>query len=236
METREFLRRYAWVYLYVVAFFLGCAALLLHSVETVGSMQPFEFHPVIVIDAGHGAPDGGATGLSGVKEDQVNLEISRRLEALLALMGYDTLMTRTSGDCIATEGDTIRQKKQSDLKNRAELVNRQPAAVLVSIHQNHFPDGRYSGPQVFWVNDGEEMAQKLQRTLTIALSPGSSRSVKRSTGVYLMEHIDHPGVLVECGFLSNPEEERKLAAPEHQKKIAAVLAAVLAEYVHPNVS
>lgn len=236
METREFLRRYAWVYLYVVAFFLGCAALLLHSVETVGSMQPFDSHPVIVIDAGHGAPDGGATGVSGVKEDQVNLEIARRLEALLALMGCDAIMTRTDGDCIATQGDTIRQKKQSDLRNRTELVNSQASAVLVSIHQNHFPDGRYCGPQVFWAGEAEALAEKMQTALTEALSPESRRSTKRATGVYLMEHIEHPGVLVECGFLSNPEEERKLAAPEHQKKIAAVLAAVLAEYVHPNVS
>lgn len=234
METREFLRRYAWVYLYVVAFFLGCAALLLHSVETVGSMQPFDSHSVIVIDAGHGAPDGGATGVSGVKEDEVNLEIARRLEALLALMGYDTVMTRKSKDCIATEGETIRQKKQSDLRNRTELVNSQASAVLVSIHQNHFPDGRYSGPQVFWTNGAEALAEKLQTALTDALSPGSRRSAKRAAGVYLMEHIEHPGILVECGFLSNPEEERKLASPEHQKKIAAVLAAVLAQYLHPS--
>lgn len=235
METREFLKRYAWVYLYVVAFFLGCAALLLHSVETVGSMQPFDSHPVIIIDPGHGTPDGGATGVSGVKEEQINLDIARRLDALLALLGCETVMTRTDGDCIATEGDTIRQKKQSDLRNRAALVNSQASAVMVSIHQNHFPDGRYSGPQVFWADGGEALAEKLQTALTDALAPGSSRSTKRSTGVYLMEHIEHPGVLVECGFLSNPEEERKLASPEHQKKIAAVLAAVLADYVHPDV-
>lgn len=236
METRDFLRRYAWVYLYVVAFFLGCAALLLHSVETAGSMQPFDSRPVIIIDAGHGAPDGGATGISGVKEDQVNLEISRRLEALLALLGCQSIMTRTDGDCIATQGDTIRQKKQSDLRNRTELVNSQPAAVVVSIHQNHFPDGRYSGPQVFWADGAEELAKRLQAALSEALSPGSRRSAKRATGVYLMEHIEHPGVLVECGFLSNPEEERKLASAEYQKKVAAILAAVLANYVHPQAS
>ena len=235
MDTRNFLKRYAWVYLYVAAFFLCCAALLLHSVETVGSMQPFDAHPVIMIDPGHGAPDGGATGVSGLKEDQVNLSISRRLDALLALIGCETVMTRTDGNCIATQGDTIRQKKQSDLRNRAEMVNCQAAAILVSIHQNHFPDGRYSGPQVFWSGEAEALAEKLQTELTNALSPESRRSAKRAAGVYLMEHIEHPGVLVECGFLSNPEEERKLASPEHQKKIAAVLAAVLAEYVHPNI-
>ena len=232
MDTRDFLKRYAWIYLYVVAFFLGCGALLLHSVETVGSMQPFDSYPVIIIDAGHGAPDGGATGVSGVKEDHVNLLISRRLEALLTLMGYECIMTRTDSGCIATQGDTIRQKKQSDLRNRVELVNNQPTAVLVSIHQNHFPDKRYSGPQVFWASGAEALAETMQTELTDALSPGSRRSTKRAAGIYLMEHIEHPGVLVECGFLSNPEEEQKLASGAHQKKIAAVLAAVLADYVN----
>lgn len=232
MSTREFLRQYAWVYLYVVAFFLSCTALMLHSVETAGSMEPFDLHPVIIIDPGHGAPDGGAVGISGVKEDQINLAISRRLEALLALMGCETLLTRIDGSCIATEGNTIRQKKQSDLRNRVNLVNSQASAVLVSIHQNHFSDGQYWGPQVFWSGGGEVLAEKTQTALNAALFPESSRRAKRAAGVYLMEHSQHPGILVECGFLSNPREERLLASPEHQKKIAAVLAAVLADHIH----
>ena len=152
METKEFLKRYAWVYLYVAAFFLGCAGLLRHTVESVGNIQPFSAYPVVVIDAGHGAPDGGSTGITGTREEAVNLAIARRLEALLGLMGYDTIMTRTSSDCIATEGDTIRQRKQSDLRNRVTMINEQPSAVVVSIHQNHFPDSRYYGPQVFYGN------------------------------------------------------------------------------------
>lgn len=234
MKTKEFLKRYVWVYLYVAAFFLGCAALLRHTVETVGTMQPFSAFPVIVVDAGHGAPDGGSTGITGTREEAVNLAIARRLEGLLTLMGYDTAMTRTGSDCIATEGDTIRQKKQSDLRNRVSSINALPAAVVVSIHQNHFPDSRYSGPQVFYTVGAEPLAAYTQHALTEALAPGSRREPKKASGVYLMEHIDHPGILVECGFLSNPQEERKLNSPEHQKKIAAILAAVLAQYVHPS--
>ena len=234
METKEFLKRYAWVYLYVAAFFLGCAGLLRHTVETAGNLQPFSAHPVIVIDAGHGAPDGGSTGISGSREETVNLAIARRLEALLGLMGYDTLMTRTTSDCIATEGDSIRQKKQSDLKNRTTLINELPSAVVVSIHQNHFPDPRYWGPQVFYADGGENLARAAQNALSAALAPTSRREIKRAGGVYLMEHIVHPGILVECGFLSNADEEQKLLSPEHQKKIAAILAAVLAQEVHPE--
>lgn len=235
METKEFLRRYAWVYLYVAAFFLGAAGLLRHTVETSGAMEPFGAHPVIVIDAGHGTPDGGSTGISGTREETVNLAVAKRLEGLLTLLGYDTVMTRTGPDCIATEGETIRQKKQSDLRNRVECANELPAAVVVSIHQNHFPDPRYSGPQVFYCGGGEDLAASAQRALTNALAPGSKREPKEASGIYLMEHITHPGILVECGFLSNPEEERKLNSPDHQKKIAAILAAVLANYVHPSI-
>lgn len=235
METREFLKRYAYVYLYVVAFFLGCAGLLAHSVETVGSMQPFVTHPVIVIDAGHGGIDGGTTGAAGTSEQKINLSIAKRLNALLQLMGYETVMTRTNGDSIATEGETIRQQKQSDLRNRVQIVNQQASAVLVSIHQNHFPDSKYYGPQVFYSGSAGELAGSVQRALSDALSPEIHRTAKESSGVYLMEHIDHPGILVECGFLSNPQEEQKLCTADHQKKVAAVLAAVLAGHVQPAV-
>lgn len=235
MEARKFLQRYAWVYLYVTAFFLGMAGLLRHSVETAGPMGPLPGRPVIVIDAGHGAPDGGSTGVSGAREDAVNLDVARRLEALLTLMGYDTAMTRRGPDCVATEGESIREKKLSDLQNRVSGINALASAVVVSIHQNHFPDSRYSGPQVFWGSGGEALARRMQTALTEALAPGSPRTAKEASGIYLMEHLNHPGILVECGFLSNPEEERKLCSPEHQKKIAAILAAVLAEYIRPSI-
>jgi len=107
--------------------------------------------------------------------------------------------------------------------------------MILSIHQNHFPDSRFWGPQVFYAGGGEHLANFTQRALTEALAPGSSREAKSASGIYLMEHIAHPGILVECGFLSNPEEERKLLSPEHQKKIAAILATVLAQYVHSGV-
>lgn len=235
MDTREFLKRYAYVYLYVVAFFLGCAGLLLHSVETAGEMTPFAAHPVIVIDAGHGGLDGGTTGFAGTDESEVNLAIAKRLEALLALMGYETAMTRTSADSLATEGETIRAQKQSDLRSRVELVNGHASAVLVSIHQNHFPDPRYDGPQVFYAGEAAELAKAMQSALTAALCPGSKRTAKTASGVYLMEHIRHPGLLVECGFLSNPAEEQRLASAYYQKRLAAVLAAVLARFADGQV-
>ena len=230
METREFLRRYAYVYLYVAAFFLVAAGLLRHSVE-VSSDQRFPQRRVIIIDAGHGGPDGGTTGVTGTGEAELNLQIARRLERLLALFGCDTVMTRTDSGSLATEGDTIRRKKQSDLRNRVEMVNAVPDGILVSIHQNHFPDGRYYGPQVFYSGEAKSLAEMMQASLTGALAPGSRRAAKEARGIYLMEHIQCPGILVECGFLSNADEEQRLRTAEHQKRLAAVMAAVLAGYV-----
>ena len=229
MDTGQFLRRYAYVYLYAAAFFLICAACLRHSVEVSGTLDPFPAHPVVVIDAGHGGLDGGTTGVAGTAEDQINLRISRRLNALLLLCGCDTVMTRTTGESLATEGTTIRQQKQSDLRNRVALVNGLPSAILVSIHQNHFPDSRYFGPQVFWSEGGEELARSLQQVLNESL--GGKRSPKESAGIYLMEQITHPGILVECGFLSNPNEEQKLQSPEHQKRLSAAMTAAIVAYL-----
>lgn len=231
METREYLRRYAYVYLYVAAFFLGLAAMARQSVETVSGFAPLPGSSVLIIDAGHGGEDGGTTGAAGTPEAELNLAIARRLEAMLTLMGCQTHMTRTDSASLATEGKTIRARKQSDLRNRVALANQYSDAILISIHQNHFPDPKYDGAQVFHTAGAEELANTMQTALSEALSPHSRRSPKRSQGVYLMEHITCPGLLVECGFLSNPAEEKKLSSAEYQKKLAAIMAASLAKSV-----
>lgn len=232
MNTREFLRRYAYVYCYVVCGFLLIAAMLRQGVETVSSQQALESKTRIVIDAGHGGIDGGTTSVTGVLEKELNLEIALRLEKLMCLLGYDPVMTRTTGESVATEGDTIREQKRSDLRNRVALVNESDNTILVSIHQNHYPDARYSGPQIFYANDeiSRGFAQNLQQTMNEAF--GTVRECKKADGVYLMSNIKCPGILVECGFLSNYEEEAKLRTPEHQKKLCCILAASLMEYVY----
>lgn len=231
MTSSEFLRKYAYVYCYVVSFFLLTAAFFRQSVETVSSEQALENGVRIVIDAGHGGIDGGTTSVTGVLEKELNLQIAGRLEKLLLLLGQTPEMTRTTGDSVATEGNTVREQKRSDLRNRLERINRSPNTVLVSIHQNHYPDSRYTGPQVFHAGDdrSREFAQELQQAFNRAL--GTRRECKKSDGVYLMNNLKCPGVLVECGFLSSYEEEAKLRTPEHQKKLCCILAAELMEYV-----
>lgn len=188
---------------------------------------------VVVIDAGHGGIDGGATSCTGVLESRINLEIALRLDDLIHLMGYETVMIRTTDRSVYTQGDTIAAQKVSDLKRRVSIVNETPGAVLVSIHQNNFSDGRYSGAQVFYADDADSrlLAEKLQTAFVQTINPSSNRKCKKTAGVYLMEHIQSSGILVECGFLSNIDEEAKLRSASYQQKLCAVIAATLCAHL-----
>lgn len=218
------------VYLLVLGCCLGLTHLGSQVVTTMVENAPMKERTCIVIDAGHGGIDGGATSCSGVLESQINLQIAQRLELLMGLLGYDTLMTRCTDTSIYTEGDTIASQKISDLKNRVKIVNETEDGVLVSIHQNTFPDTRYSGTQVFYASDdlSRELAKELQASCIRCLDPDSTRACKPAKGIYLMEHIRKPGLLIECGFLSNPAEDKKLNDPSYQKKLTSVIAGTLA--------
>ena len=215
----------------VMALTLLCAYWGSMAVTVISEELPFVRKHCIVIDPGHGGEDGGATSCTGRMESEYNLAISKKLDDLLHLLGYQTRMTRTSDVSIYTTGDTIARKKISDLKERVRIVNETSNALLVSIHQNQFSDSRYSGAQVFYAKtDGsKELGQKLQSELVTALNPGSNRKSKPISGVYLMENIQCTGVLIECGFLSNPREEAKLRNAEYQKKLCCVIGATLSQ-------
>lgn len=196
------------------------------------SLSPEREH-CFIIDPGHGGLDGGATSCTGKLESAFNLEISLRLRDLMNLLGYDTTMIRTEDISVYTSGETIAQKKMSDLKERVRICAETDGAILLSIHQNTFPDSRYSGAQVFYpkTEGSEELAKLLQKNLIATLNPGSSRNAKKAEGIYLMERISCPGVLIECGFLSNPEEEAKLRSAEYQKQLCCVIAATVVDFI-----
>ena len=203
------------------------------AVRAYSSQHVSQARYCIVLDAGHGGEDGGATSCTGVLESGINLEITLRLKDLFHLLGRETKMIRTSDVSVYTKGGTIAQKKMSDLKERARIVNTTPRAMLISIHQNNFSDNRYSGAQVFYADTqgSEFLAKQLQSTLIASLNKGSKRACKRCDGVYLMEHITCPGILVECGFLSNPAEEAKLRSMEYQRKLCCVIAATASSFL-----
>lgn len=216
-------------YLLAVILVIGFAWLGSDTVTTAVQTSPVEREHRVVIDAGHGGIDGGATSCTGILESAVNLEIALRLNDLLHLLGYDTVMIRTTDTSIYTEGSTIAAQKVSDLKERVRIVNSTENAILISIHQNTFSDSRYGGAQVFYAatQGSQELAGILQEGLVSAVNPGSVRKSQKADSVYLMQNIDCTGVLVECGFLSNPEEEAKLRSAEYQQKLCCVIASSL---------
>jgi N-acetylmuramoyl-L-alanine amidase len=199
--------------------------------------SPQNLPAIIVLDAGHGGEDGGATSVSGVPESRYNLEIARRLRDLFAFAGVQTHMIRETDTAVYTGScRTIAEKKISDLKNRAKTVNALPNALLISIHQNFFPEPKYRGTQVFYAGtDGSEaLAKIIQDTVRETVDPDNHRQIKKSQSVYLMEHIRCTGVLVECGFLSNAQEDELLKTPAYQKKLAAAIAGSAARYLEGN--
>ena len=203
------------------------------TVTTIAESSPPVRKRQIVLDAGHGGIDGGAISYSGIPESRYNLEITLRLRDLFHLLGYETVMIRTEDVSIYTKGETIAQKKMSDLKERVRIVNETENAVLISIHQNTFSDSQYHGAQVFYTDTegSHPFASQMQNALVQSLNPESNRKCKQSKGVYLMEHIEKTGILVECGFLSNPEEDALLQTPDYQRKLSCVIAAAADTYL-----
>lgn len=235
------MKRYDWVglapfYLLAVIIFIGAAAWGSNAVTAAVQNGPVQRGNTIIVDAGHGGIDGGATSCTGVLEKQINLEIALRLDDLLHLLGYDTVMIRTADTSVYTEGSTIAAQKVSDLKERARIVNETENAILLSIHQNTYPDGRYSGAAVFYGDsDGsQELANIMQQRLRETLNPGSNRESKRADTVYLLRNIQRTGILIECGFLSNAEEEGKLRTEAYQQQLCCVIVSALGEYLQKN--
>lgn len=203
-----------------------------HAVDSYTELKENESAVCIVIDAGHGGVDGGAVSYTGVYESQINLEIALRLDDLLHLLGHQTRMIRTEDISVYTSGSSIAEKKISDLKERVRIIKSTDNAILVSIHQNSFTDGRYSGAQVFYTEKGQSLANITQSLFLSLLNPGSNRKIKSAKGIYLMEKIECVGILVECGFLSNFTEEYKLRTPSYQQKICSIIACALSQYIN----
>ena len=189
---------------------------------------------IVIIDAGHGGVDGGATSCSGVLESKTNLKIALKLRDVCNLLGIKTVMIRTDDISVYTSGETIAAKKVSDLKERVRIVNETDNCTLVSIHQNYFHDSRYAGAQVFYANSAESksLADSMQKAIIAHLNKGNNRTIKKSEGVYLLDQINKTGILIECGFISNEEENARLHSKEYQQKLSVVIGSVLNLYLN----
>ena len=233
MEKRFFDVKTVVIYLLIFSLFLSITLIGNRAVTAFSEMQD-HLPTTVIIDAGHGGVDGGAVSCTGVYESHINLQISKILDDLMHLLGIPTVMVRDTDKSVYTKGETIAAKKVSDIRNRVSLVNQTSYALLISIHQNNFTDARYYGAQVFYNGIGESshLADNLQQAFRQYINPENKRQTKKVNGVYLMDHINTAGVLIECGFLSNPEEESLLRDHIYQQKLCSVIATVVSQYLN----
>ena len=212
---------------------LAAAALCAVCVIAYLLWQPAGEAPVfaagtVVVDAGHGGADGGAVASDGTAESGINLAITVKVREMLLFLGRDVTLTRTDDQGLYNDDTvTIRQKKVADTHNRVDLINSLDGAVLISIHQNALPSSpRTHGAQVFYntVSPARELAQSIQQSLNEAINAGNAKTAAAIPGsVYIMANVNCPGVLVECGFLSNAQETELLQTPQHQMKLAQAI-------------
>lgn len=194
------------------------------------SAQPF---PTVVIDAGHGGKDGGAVGVDGTLEKDLNLQIANVLAELLRVSGYNVVMTRTDDEMLVSD-DGVGSQKLQDLKKRLTVASTYPESVTVSIHCNKFPQESCKGLQVYF-SDSEKakaLAESIQDSAVKLIQPDNHRVVKKAdSSIYLLSRAKTPSVLIECGFLSNEQECKNLKDAEYQKSLAlAILAGITAVY------
>ena len=190
----------------------------------------------VIIDAGHGSPDGGTSAADGTLEKDINISIALKLKSILESMGINCTLTRTNDNGIYdSSAKTIREKKVSDIKNRLQIINETENSIFVSIHQNHYSSSAYKGLQVFYsMNhpDSSKLADSIRLPVISYLQTDNSREIKASgSEIYLLHHSQRPSVMVECGFMSNAEETKMLKDENYQQKLAFVIAIGIRDYL-----
>lgn len=223
------MKKYVFIYscflLFLIAVFPFCHKL---------SKQVVALHrnkTTIVIDVGHGGSDPGKVGIQGIKEKDVNLAIARYLKDYLIAEDYTVYMTRETDQGLYDE--SVSNKKKSDLSNRIQFVQEKNASCMISIHQNSYPDTIQHGAQTFYYEGREKdknFAQYVQDSL-LTFDPSNTRQIKSSTSYYILKNAQVPSILIECGFLSNPEETANLTDPNYQKQIAYAIAIGTCRYL-----
>lgn len=189
--------------------------------ETIETVALPVSNKVIVLDAGHGNPDGGAVSTNGISEAEINLKIALKLQNLLEQSGATVILTRSDENGIYDADKTkLKNQKVSDIKNRVKIGNSSSADIFVSIHLNKIPQSQYSGWQTFFKSgseQGEKLATLIQENLNKTIEKENNRVPMKLDNVYIVKNVEIPLTIVECGFLSNEEEERKLQEDDYQE-------------------
>lgn len=210
------------IFLILISIFSISMISLMQSniVETSGELKSYK----IIVDAGHGQPDGGAVSENGVAEEALNLAIAIKLQEELESNGYDVLMTRMTKNNIADSDkqDTLKQMKSSDLSNRVKIANESNADFMISIHMNKYTSSNSWGWQTFYSKnseDGKRLADLIQSSISNNIERENKRVALSIDGIKIVDKTNIPVVIVECGFLSNPEDLSLLQTEEYQDKI-----------------
>lgn len=207
-----------------VILIVAAAMIAPRSARYVMNMKAQAGKICICIDPGHGGSDPGKVGTNGTKEKDINLILALKLKQQLEEKGYQAVLTRDSDTDLAEENAS--SKKVSDMKKRCDLIDRAKPAVTISIHQNSYPDSSVSGAQTFYYGSSQEgklLAECLQESLIKTVDPSNHRMAKANESYYLLKKTSVPIVIVECGFLSNPEEERKLQEDSYQNLLVEAI-------------
>ena len=218
---------------------LAAAAVFVKIFVSNGGLKPVisqNSRSTLVLDAGHGGIDGGAISDSGLKESDINLQIALKTEALVRFLGIDTVMTRETD---TDNSDNKAYSEHDNLVQRVKLANSTENAVLISIHQNKCPSAVVSGAEVMYSdNDDSKALGLITQDNLVTLLDSSNRRVARPAPkeLLLTSSVECPTILVECGFMSNPQEVQKLASNDYQLKLAAILAGSYIQFLNNTAS
>jgi N-acetylmuramoyl-L-alanine amidase len=236
MNTRSYNISFFAIFLIISLFFSSVGIYFSRSAKDIDADGEKIGRQTIVIDAGHGGEDGGASVYGDVPEKELNLMISKTLCDMLRFSGVDVIMTREEDVLLYDKNSDYHGKKKSqDLAKRLEIANSVDNAILISIHMNAFPEAKYKGLQVYFSPNNEssyKLASLIQNETRIKLMPDNSRKVKRAnSSIYLLNRYMGTGILIECGFLSNPEEYARLCTEEYRSELSLVFMGAISRYL-----
>ena len=224
-------------YLLTLSLLLLISILIAHAAQITGQALPVGAEPcgiTVIVDAGHGGEDCGAIGVNGVYEKDLNLTVAGLIGENLRQAGFTVVFTRESDRLLYREDENIKgMRKIYDLKNRVAIANSYETAIFISVHMNSFTDSRYSGFTTYssLSPEGEALGRAVQASVVSRLQNNNNRKVKSGEGLYLLENSKNPAVLIECGFLSNPDECKRLCDKDYQKQLSFSVICGIIDYI-----
>lgn len=238
LQVMKFTVRVCAFFLVLVLAVQASSSFIENSDEYKATVMEAAEAKTVIIDAGHGGEDCGAIGVNGCYEKDLNLEISNILGSMFEERGYAVIYTRLDDKLLYTEAENIKGiRKISDLKNRCKIGAEHENSIYISIHMNTFSEEKYSGLHVYYSCNNDSsypLAMSVQNKVKSTLQENNNRVPKLGKGMYLMENLNNPAILIECGFLSNKEECEKLSEKEYQKQLSFSILCGIIEYIEKN--